>query len=100
MSINTKELIDTKLVELTLTPCNNQGIEAFKMSHYAKNNMNVSADILDTNRSRTAVNLPSLLDPVTYCYGNIAIIGLDAYHAICLSETVTAHEKGSQLVCI
>ena len=46
--INTNtEVVDTKLVELTLTPRVNQAFEPFKVSPYVKEDLNVRADVIN-----------------------------------------------------
>ena len=43
--INNGEVIDTKLVELTVKPHDNKSFEPFKASPHVKKNLNVGADI-------------------------------------------------------
>ena len=43
-SINTKEVVVTKLVELTVTPRDNQAFEPFKVASYVNEALNVGAD--------------------------------------------------------
>ena len=45
--INTEEVVDTKLVELTVTPRDNQAFESFKISPYVKEDLNVGADVIN-----------------------------------------------------
>ena len=45
--INTEEDIDTKLVELIVTPCDSQAFEPFKVSPYVKEDLNVGADVIN-----------------------------------------------------
>ena len=47
--INTKEVVDTKLVELIVTPGDNQAFEPFKISPYVKKDLNVGADVISTS---------------------------------------------------
>ena len=82
--INTEEVVDTKLVELTVTPRENQAFEPFKVSPYVKEDLNVGADVINIQELQEIYPHLAVLDPVTYCYGNIEIkLGQDVYHAIC-----------------
>ena len=91
-SINTEEVVDTKLVELTVTPRNNQAFERFQVRFYVKEDLNVGVDV---------INIKALLEkyPVTYCYGKIKmILGQDVYHAILPLECFAADERCSPFV--
>ena len=79
--LNTEEVVDTKLVQLIVIPRDKQEFEPFKVSPYVKEDLNVSADVI--NIKALQETYPHLADPVTYCYGNIKmILGQDLYHAI------------------
>ena len=94
--INTKEVVDTKLVELNVTPRDNQEFEPFKVSPYVKEDLNVGADVINIKALRQTYPHLAVLDPVTYCYGNIeTILGQDVYHAIRPLEYFAADEKCS-----
>ena len=81
--INTEEVVDTKLVELIVTPRDNQAFEPFKVSPYVKEDLNVGADVINIKALQETYPHLAVLDPVTYCYGNIEmILGQDMYHAI------------------
>ena len=45
--INTKEIIDTKVVQLTVTPHKDQDFEAFTVRPYVKETLDVGSDIFD-----------------------------------------------------
>ena len=45
--INTEELVDTKLIEVTLTPRKNQACEPFKVSPYVKEDLYTGADVIN-----------------------------------------------------
>ena len=45
--INTEEVVDTKLAELTVTPRFNQALEPFKISPYVKEGLNVGANVIN-----------------------------------------------------
>ena len=94
--INTEEVVDTKLVELIVTPRDNQTFEPFKVSPYVKEDLNVGADVFNIKALQETYPHLAVLDPVTYCYGNIEmILGQDVYHAIRPLEYFAADEKSS-----
>ena len=94
--INTEELVDTKLNELTVTPRNNQAFEPFKVSPYVKEDLNVGADAINIKALQEIYPCRAVLDPVTYCYGNIEmILEQNVYHAIRPLEYFAAEEKCS-----
>ena len=94
--INTEEAVETKLVELIVTPRDNQAFEPFKVSPYVKEDLNVGADVINTKAFQKTYPHLAVLDPVTYCYGNIEmILGQDMYHAIRPLEYFAADEKCS-----
>ena len=47
--INTEELIDTKLAQLTVTPHKDQDFDAFNVRPYVRETFNVGPDIIDVN---------------------------------------------------
>ena len=80
---NTEEVVETKEVELTVTPRDNQAFEPFENGPYVKEDLNVGADVINIKELQETYSHLAVLEPVTYCYGNIVmIIGQDAYHAI------------------
>ena len=94
--IHTQEFVDTKLVELIVTPHDNQAFEPFKVSPYVKQDLNVGADVINIKALQETYPHLAVLEPVTYCYGNIEmIIGQDVYHAIRQLEYFAADEKCS-----
>ena len=94
--INTEEVVHTKLVELIVTPRDNQAFEPFNVSPYVKKDLNVGADVTNIKALQETYPHLSLLDPITYCYGNIEIIlGQDVYHVIRPLEYFAADEKCS-----
>ena len=87
-SINTEEVVDTKIGKLTITPRVNQAFEPFKISPFVKTDLNA----LQETYPHLAV-----LDPVTYCCGNIEmILGQDVYHDIGPLEDFAAAKKCSR----
>ena len=47
MGINTGEVVDTKFVELTVTPHDNQAFEPSEVSPYVKEDLSVGADVIN-----------------------------------------------------
>ena len=94
--INTEELIDTKVVQLTVTPHKDQDFEAFTVRPYVRKTLNVGSDNIDAKSMQETYPLLAALDPVKYSYGNIEmILGQDVYHAIRPLEYFAADEKCS-----
>ena len=94
--INTEEVVDIKLVELIVTPRDNQTFEPFTVSLYVKEELNVGADVINIKALQETYPHLAVRDPVTYCYGNIEmILGQDVYHAIRPLEYFAADEKSS-----
>ena len=94
--INTEEVVDTKLVELIVTPRDNQTFKSFKISPYSKEDLNVGVNVINIKELQETYPHLAVLDPVTYCYGNIEmILGQDVYHAIRPLEYFAADEKSS-----
>ena len=59
--INTEELIDTKVVHLTVTPHKDQEFEAFVVRLYVRETLNVGSDIIDvTSMQETYPHLAAL----------------------------------------
>ena len=88
--------MDTKLVELIVTPRDNQAIEPFKVSPYVMENLNVGADVINIKALQETYPHLAVLDAVTYCYGNFEmILGQDVYHVIRPLEYFASDEKSS-----
>ena len=95
-SINTEEVVDTKLVQLTVTPRVNQAFEPFIVSPYVKEDLNVGADVINFEALQETYPYLAVSDPLKYCYGNIEmILGQDVYHAIRPLEYFAADKKCS-----
>ena len=45
--LNTEQLIDTKVVQLTVTPHKDQDFQAFTVRPYVRETLNVGSDIID-----------------------------------------------------
>ena len=78
-----EELIDTRLIQLTVTPHKDQDFEAFTVRPYMRETLNVGSDIIDVISMRVTYPNLAVLDPIKYSYGNIEmILGQDICHAI------------------
>ena len=94
--INTEELIDTKVVQLTVTPHEDRDFEAFTVRPYVRETLNVGSDIIAVKSMQETYPYLAVLDPVKYSYGNIEmILGQDVYHAIRPLEYFAADENCS-----
>ena len=94
--IKTDEIIDTKVVKLTVTPHKNQKFEAFTVSPYVRETLNVGSDIIDVKLIQETYPHLAVLNPVRHSYRDIEmILGQDVYHAIRLLEYFSANEKCS-----
>ena len=97
--INTEELIDTKVVKLTVTPHKDQDFEALTVRPYVRETLNVGSDIIDVKSMQETYPHLAVLDPVKYSYGeNEVILGQDVYHAIRPLEYFSADERCSPLL--
>ena len=94
--INTEEVVDTKLVELTVTPRDNQAFELSKVSPYVKEDLNAGADEIKIKALQETYPHLAVLGQFTCCHGNIEmILGQDVYHATRPLEYFAADEKCS-----
>ena len=94
--INTEELIDRKVVQLTVTPHKDQDFEAFTVRPYVREILNVGFDIIDVKSMQETYPHLAFLDPVRYSYGDIEmILGKDVHHAVRPLEYFSADEKRS-----
>ena len=92
--MNTEEVLDNKLSEVTVTPRVNQAFEPFEVSPYVKEGLNVGADVINIKALWETYPHLAVLDPVTYCYETIEmILGQDVYHAIRPLEYFAVDEK-------
>ena len=72
--INTEELIETKVVQLTVTAHKDQDFEAFTVRSYVRETFNVGSDFIDVKSMQESYPHLAVLDPVKYRYGNIEMI--------------------------
>ena len=94
--INTEEVVDTKVVEVTVKPRGHQDFEPFTINTFVKESLNVGCDIINVQALQETYPHLAVLDPVTYSYKDIEmILGQDVYHVIRPLEYFSADEKRS-----
>ena len=94
--INTEEVVDTRVVEVTVKPREHQHFEPFTVKPFVKESLNVGSDIINVQALQETYPHLAVLDPVTYSYKDIEmILGQDVYHAIRPLEHFSADEKRS-----
>ena len=94
--INTEEVVDTRIVEVTVKPREHQDFEPFTINPFVKESLNVGSDIINVQALQETYPHLAVLDPVTYSYKDIEmILGQDVYHAIRPIEYFSADEKRS-----
>ena len=94
--INTEEVVDTRIVEVTVKPREHQDFEPFTINPFVKESLNVGSDIINVQALQETYPHLAVLDPVTYSYKDIEmILGQDVYHAIRPLEYFSADEKRS-----
>ena len=96
--INTEQVVDIELVELTVTPRKNEAFEPFKVRPYVKEGLNLGANVINIKTLYETYPHLAVLDPVTYCYWNVEmILGQDVHHAI---RPLGYFEKCSPIACL
>ena len=94
--INTEEVVDTRVVEVTVKPREHQDFEPFTIKPFVKESLNVGSDIINVQALQETYPHLAVLDPVTYSYKDIEMMpGQDVYHAIRPLEYFSAEEKRS-----
>ena len=94
--INTEEVVDTTIVEVTVKPREHRDCEQFTINPFVKESLNVGSDIINEQALQEIYPHLAVLDPVTYSYKDIEmILGQDVYHAIRPLEYFSADEKRS-----
>ena len=94
--INTEEVVDTRVVEVTVKPREHQDFEPFTINPFPKECLNVGSDMINVQALQETYPHLAVLDPVTYSYKDIEMIfGQDVYHAIRPLEYFSADEKRS-----
>ena len=100
--VNTDEVVDTRIVEVTVKPREHQDFEPFTINPFVKESLNVGSDIINVQALQETYPHLAVLDPVTYSYKDIEmILGQDVYHAIRPLKYFSADEKRSPVaVCL
>ena len=94
--INTEEVVDTRVVEVTMKPREHQDFKPFTIKPFVKENLNVGSEIINVQDPQETYPHLAVLDPVTYSYKGIEmILDQDVHHAIRLLEYFSADEKHS-----
>ena len=94
--INTEEVVETRIVEVTVKPREHQDFEPFTINPFVKESLNVGSDIINVQALQETYPHLAVLDPVTYSYKDIEmILGQDVYHAIRPLEYFSADETHS-----
>ena len=97
--INTEEVVDTRVDEVTANPREHQVFESFTINPFVKESLNVGSDVIIVQALPETYAYLAVLDPVTYSYEDIEmILGQDVYHAIRPIEYFSADEKRSPVV--
>ena len=92
--INTEEVVDTRVVEVTVKPREHQDFEPFIINPFVKESLNVGSYINNVQASQETYPHLAVLELVTYSYKDIEmILGQDVYHAIRPLEYFSADEK-------
>ena len=92
--IYTEEVVDTRIVEVTVKQREHQDFEPFTINPFVKESLNVGSDINNVQALQETYPQLAVLDPVTYSYKDIEmILGQDVYHAIRRLENFSADEK-------
>ena len=94
--INTEEVVDTRIVEVTVKLRGHQDFEPFTINPFVNESLNVGSDIIIVKVLQETYPHLEVLDPVTYSYKDIEmILGKDVYPAIRPLEYFSADEKRS-----
>ena len=94
--INTEEVVDTRVSEVTVKPREHQDFETFTINPFVKESLNVGSDVINVQTLQETYPHLAVLDPVTYSYKDIEmVLGEDVYHAIRPLEYFSADEKRS-----
>ena len=94
--INTEEVVDTRIVEVTVKPREHQDFEPFTINPFVKECLNVGSHIINVQALQEIYHHLAVLDPVTYSYKDIQmILGQDVHHAFRPLEYFSADEKRS-----
>ena len=79
--INTEEVNDTKLVEVSVKPGKHQKFEPFTINRFVKESLNVGSGINNVQALQETYQYLAVLDPVTYSNKDIVmLLGQDVCH--------------------
>ena len=93
---NTEEVVDTRVVEVTVKRKQYQDFEPITINPFVKECLNVGSDIINVQALQETYPHLAVLDTVTYSYKDIEMtLGQDVYHAIRPLEYFSADEKRS-----
>ena len=96
--INTEEIVDTRVVELTVKTREHHDLEPFTIDPLIKESLNGGSDIIIVQTLQETYPLLAVIDPVTYSNKNKKMIpGQDVYHLIHPLEYFTADEPCRKL---
>ena len=95
--INTEEVVDTRIVEVSVKAREHQDFEQFTINPFLKESLNVGSDIINVQALQKTYPHLAVLDPVTYSYKDIEILGQDA---ILLLDYFSADEKRSPIAVL
>ena len=94
--INTEEVVDTRIVGVTVKPREHQDFEPFTINPFVKKSLNVGSDIINVQALQETYPHLAVLDPVAYSCEDIEMILWQVvYHAIRPLEYFSANEKRS-----
>ena len=85
--ISTEEVVDSRVVEVTVKPREHQDFEPFIVNPFVKESLSVGSDIINVQALQETYPHSAVLDPVTYSYKD--------QHAIRPFEYFSADEKRS-----
>ena len=92
--IYTEEVVDTRVVEVTVKPREHQFFEPFTINPFVKKSLNNGSDIINVQALQETYPRLAVLDLVTYFYKDIEmILEQDVHHAIRPLEYFSADEK-------
>ena len=72
--INTGEVVETSIVEVTVKPREHQDFEPFTFNPFVKENLNFGSDIINVQALQETYPQLAVLDPVTYTDKDIEMI--------------------------
>ena len=99
--INTEELVDTRVGEVTVKPREHQDFETFTFNTFVKESLNVGSGLVDVHALWESYPQLAVLDLATYSFDNIEMnLGQYVYHGIRPLEYFSADEKRSPVAVL